>query len=52
MVPFVESMSVDETSTRLKLAPTVDAVTRIEESQPVLQDAKAEDLMDTSTDDW
>lgn len=51
-VPFVESMSVDETSTRLKLAPTVDAIARIEESQPVLQDAKAEDLMDTSTDDW
>jgi hypothetical protein len=51
-VPFVESMSVDETSTRLKLAPTVDAITRIEESQPALQDANAEDLMDASTDDW
>ncbi len=51
-VPFVESMNVDEASTRLKLAPTVDAIERIEESQPVLQDAKAEDLMDTSTDDW
>lgn len=51
-VPFVESMSVDEASTRLRLAPTVDAIERIEESQPVLQEAKADDLMDASTDDW
>ena len=51
-VPFVESMSIDEASTRLRLAPTVDAIERIEESQPVLQDAKADDLMDASTDDW
>tara|TARA_R100000655_G_scaffold103263_1_gene149598 strand:- start:1993 stop:2130 length:138 start_codon:yes stop_codon:yes gene_type:complete len=45
-------MSIDEASTRLRLAPTVDAIERIEESQPVLQDAKADDLMDASTDDW
>ena len=51
-VPFVESMSVDEASTRLRLAPTVDAIERIEESQPVLQEAKADDMMDASTDDW
>ena len=51
-VPFVESMSTSEDSTRLKLAPTIDAMARVEESQPELQGAKADDLMDTSTDDW
>ena len=51
-VPFVESMSTSEDATRLKLAPTIDAMARVEESQPVLQDAKADDLMDTSGDDW
>jgi len=51
-VPFVESMNTSEDSTRLKLAPTIDAIVRVEESQPVLQDAKADDLMDTSGDDW
>lgn len=51
-VPFVESMDTSEDATRLKLAPTIDAMARVEESQPVLQDAKADDLMDTSGDDW
>ena len=51
-VPFVESMNTSEDATRLKLAPTIDAMARVEESQPVLQDAKADDLMDTSGDDW
>lgn len=51
-VPFVESMNTSEDATRLKLAPTIDAMARVEESQPVLQDAKADDLMDSSTDDW
>ena len=51
-VPFVESMNTSEDATRLKLAPSIDAMARVEESQPVLQDAKADDLMDTSGDDW
>ncbi len=51
-VPFVESMNTSEDATRLKLAPTIDAMARVEESQPVLQDAKADDLLDTSGDDW
>jgi len=51
-VPFVESMNTSEDATRLKLAPTIDAMARVEESQPVLRDAKADDLLDTSKDDW
>ena len=48
-VPFVENVSVDEASTRLKLAPTVDAIERIQQDTVSLT-AKADEL--TSTDEW
>ena len=49
-VPFVESMSIDEISTRLKLAPTIDAIVRVEKDQPTLAPANADDLI--KGDDW
>lgn len=48
-VPFVESMSVDRSQTRLKLAPTVDAMERIVKDE-VEVTAKADELLEG--DDW
>lgn len=48
-VPFVESMSVDQSQTRLKLAPTVDAMERIVKDE-VEVTAKADELLEG--DDW
>lgn len=48
-VPFVESMSVDQSQTRLKLAPTVDAIERIVKDE-VEVTAKADELLEG--DDW
>ena len=48
-VPFMESMSVDEKDSRLKLAVTIDAMERIQKDTVDLV-AKADELIDG--DDW
>jgi hypothetical protein len=48
-VPFVESMSVDVSQTRLKLAVTIDAMDRIVKDE-VEVTAKADELLEG--DDW
>lgn len=49
-VPFVESMSVDVSQTRLKLAVTIDAMDRIVKDEVEVATAKADELLEG--DDW
>lgn len=49
-VPFVESMSVDVSQTRLKLAVTIDAMERIVKDEVEVATAKADELLEG--DDW